>query len=317
MKKIKNFMKSNVKLFIGIIIGGIIFGGSVAIVSAITGSQVTYTDTYSLGATTVQGAIDALYNKTKLGNDSKFVEAYTYNQTSGASNYCVTGNESTCVATTCYKTKSASSCPAGTIIRYKVSPGNVVTFHVMYDDANTITMQAQRNTIYNTAWYPTLSSTSGPITVLPALESATAGWEYVNNQTYTMGTTTFKTNAYTGCSEYNTCTTNTYTLAERTAKARMITVQEAVLLGCTSSDKSCPKWMNNYLQQSTSNGGTVNDKSHGPNNTNNSGYWTMSANPSDTRRAWIVAQNGRVNNYSFVSVDYAYYGARAVVVVSK
>ena len=321
MKKVKKFIKSNIKTVVAFIIGLIVAGSSVAVVYAISATSITYTDTNSIGATTVQDAIDKLYNKTKLGNDTKFVEAYTYSSTS--TNYCITGNESTCVATTCYKTKSAGACPAGTIIRYKVKPGEVVTFHVMYDNANTITMQAQRNTIYNTAWITALDysgsttykNDKGPLTILPALESATAGWTNVNDQTYTMGTTTFQTNAYTGCSAYNTCDANTYTLASRTAKSRMITVQEANLLGCTGSSKSCPKWMNNYLKTSTSYGGTENDTSHGPNSLYNSSYWTMSAFSDSSSFAWYVYLSGYVDMYS--DVNDTSRGARAVVVVDK
>ena len=318
MRRVKKFIKSNVKSVIGIIIGVVIAGGSAAVVYAISGSQVTYTDTNNIGATTVQGAIDALYNRTLLKNrTSNFIEAYTYNAST-----CVTGNESTCVQTTCYKTKSANSCPAGTIIKYRVNDQEVQTFHVMYDDASTITMQAQRNTVYNTAWITALdysgsttyASDKGPLTILTALESATAGWVNVNDQTYTMGTTTFKTNANTGCSAYNTCSANTYTLASRTAKARMITLQEAAVLGCTGSDKSCPNWMNNYLGSSTSYRGTENDTSLGPNGSMNNGYWTMSAYSSNTSLAWNVHQRGRVNN---ISVYQSNFDARAVVQVSK
>lgn len=281
-------------------------------------SDVSYTNN---SQSNVQGAIDALYNRTLLKNrTSNFIEAYTYNAST-----CVTGNESTCVATTCYKTKSANACPAGTIIKYKVNDQEVQTFHEMYDDASTITMQAQRNTVYNTAWITKLDydggssakNDKGPLTILAALESATAGWEYVNDQTYTMGTTTFKTNAYTGCSTYSSCSSNPYTLTSRTAKARMITLQETASLGCTTTSKSCPKWMYNYLKSSTSNGGTVNDTSTGPSGNNNSGYWTMSAYSSTTNNAWFVRQSGVVYYGNVSYVDDTNYGARAVVQVSK
>ena len=146
------------------------------------------------------------------------------------------------------------------------------------------------------------------MTVLVALERITNSWTNVNNQTYTMGTTTFKTNAYTGCSTYSSCATNTYKLASRTAKARMITIQEAKYLGCTATDKSCPIWMNNYLPQSTSYGGTINDTTD-----RNTGYWTMNAYPSNVYYAWYVSSTGSVKTYD----AYATFGIRAVVVVSK
>ena len=80
-----------------------------------------------------------IYNKNIL-------EAYTYNQTTGDEHFCVTGDEETCQESTCYKTKTEGSCPAGTIIKYKVNNSTTETFHVMYDDASSITMQTQKNT---------------------------------------------------------------------------------------------------------------------------------------------------------------------------
>ena len=322
MKKIKGLFKNNVKILLAFLVGILVSSGIVYAATVIGASEVSYTDNNNLGESTVQGAIDKLYTMAanaggNLGDSNKFVEAYTYN-----ASRCVTGNESTCVKTECYKTKSAGACPAGTIIRYKVRPGEAVTFHVMYDDASTITMQSQRNTIYNTPWISALDysgsttykNDKGPLTILSALESATAGWVNVNDQTYEMGTTVFKQNKYTGCSEYNECRANTYTLSSRTAKARMIAVQEAALAGCTARMKSCPKWMNNYLSQSTSFGGTENDTSHGPAGTTNDGYRTMSARSTDTSNAWLVFQIGNIN---LSNANNTNFGARAVVVVNK
>ena len=230
--------------------------------------------------------------------------AYTYN-----SSTCVTGEESTCVETSCYENSSVGSCPAGTIIKYAVNDTEKKYFHVLHDDGETMTLQQRENTVYNTAWYSSSADNSkGPLTILPALESATSGWTNVNDQTYTMGTTTFKTNAYTGCAS-SECTTNTYTLGQRTGKARMITMQEAIALGCTIRERSCPNFMYNYLKESTSYGGTVNDTTGG----DNSIYWTMSANSSDTNDAWYVAHSGFV----YYGTASASGGARAVVVVSK
>ena len=233
--------------------------------------------------------------------------AYTYN-----SSTCVTGEESTCVQTSCYENSSVGSCPAGTIIKYAVNDTEEKYFHVLHDDGDTMTLQQRENTVYNTAWYADSDdSTKGPLTILPALENATSGWKNVNNQTYTMGTTNFNnTNSYTGCADNMNCIANTYTLGERTSKARMITKQEATALGCTTSDKSCPNWMNNYLHNSTSYGGTVNDTT----GDRNEGYWTMSASSSDSGSAWFVNYEGNVLRDR---TTRTYYGARAVVVVSK
>lgn len=205
-------------------------------------------------------------------SNPNIVSAYTYNETS-----CVSGEEASCVATDCYQNKNSDSCKEGTIINYKVNDTETIPFHVMYDEGNTMRLQSQRNIVDKTAWIsmedyetaggsPTYSRPAdidkGPLTALTNIETKTNSWKNVNDQTYEMGTTTFKNNAYTGCGgrglENNICTTNTYTLPKRTAKARMITFQEMIDLGCIRG--SCPIWMTNYLKNSTENNGTVNDE---------------------------------------------------------
>lgn len=204
--------------------------------TTILASNVSYSNSSSgLSSTNVQGAIDELAEKSS--SDSNFVSAYTYNSSS-----CVTGTESTCVRTRCYENKSAVSCPAGTIINYKVNSSTTKTFTVLYDKANYLIMQG-RDSIANTPWNNTGTASSGPIQALSVLESATSGWSNVNSQSYVMGTTIFKTNKYTGCDTMTfDCTSNIYTLSSRTAKARMITMQELIDLGCTSSS-TCPGWV--------------------------------------------------------------------------
>lgn len=236
---------------------------------------------------------------------AKLIEkAFTYNQTTGATNYCVTGDESTCQSTTCYEATEANSCAPGTIIDYKVNDTDTVRFHVMYDNGSTITMQSQKNTIYNVAWYEaTTTNTEGPLTALIALENKTSEWNNVNKQTYTLGTTIFKTNKFTGCESYNLCYVNTYTLPERTANARMISVQEAADLECTESSNSCPIWMYNYLFSSPNSDEIV-----------NYGYWTMNAYAPENYNAWSVSYLGRLSNNS---VSYTGNGIRAVVQINK
>ena len=154
------------------------------------------------------------------------------------------------------------------------------------------------------------NNNKGPLTILAALESATAGWSNVEDQTYSIGDDT-TTLGYSGCSEYNNCESNTYTLDSRTAKSRMITVQEAEALGCTQSTLSCPIWMINYLHNSTTYRGTENDTIAGTN------YWTMSAHSSATYSSfpWVLDRRGFLCINQVVKT--ATIGARAVVVVSK
>lgn len=318
-------IKENSKIALAFILGFLISGIAVYASTVLSSGEVSYDNSKSHSSyDNVQGAIEELYRKS--GNctvgacslvDSKFVIAYTYNQNQGSKNYCVTGDEETCVRTDCYT--SSKTCPAGTIIDYIVSGTNIrERFHVVSDKGNKIVMQSQKNIIKNVAWYTQSDNTKGPLTILPVLEEATSSWTNVETQKYVMGETTFKNNAFTGCSDFDSCNTNVYTLASRTAKARMITVQEAADLGCTTQDSSCPIWMYNYLYQSTLYGGTVADSSQSSSTSDyNHGYWTMNAYSLDSTHVWYIAKLGHIYaNYSTGSV-LTLYGARAVVEVSK
>ena len=321
----KGFIKNNIKVVIGIVIGTIITGATVYAATVISGSGVLYDNTSSgLTSTNVQEAIDEIHQKSDIRKQGNFVSAYTYN-----SSNCVTGEEDTCVKTDCYKNKTANSCKTGDIIKYKVNGTDIVTFHVMYDNGSTLTMQSQRNTIYSTPWinkadYETANTDGtscsydscndeGPITVLNALETATAGWTNVNSQNYTMGTTSLSNKGeFTGCSSYNSCTKNTYTLESRTARARMITLQEAAAFGCTDDINSCPRWMSNFLL-------LTNDNNVANGATENWGYWTMnvSANKNSLTNktyAWYVEFYSNLYSGDPYMLEC---GARAVVEVSK
>lgn len=169
---------------------------------------------------------------------------------------------------TCQKTKTAGSCPAGTIILYKVNNNNIVGFNVLEDKGSTILMQSQRKIVNNTEWAPN-SNTSGPTTILSIIANVTSSWSNVNNQTYSIGDSS-STLGYSGCSEYNSCTATTYPKLEKSnVKARMITVQEAVNYGeCTNDWSTCKRFM-------TADGDEA--------------YWTTSANSSNSSYVWLVA----------------------------
>ncbi len=242
---------------------------------------------------------------------SGFVDAYTYSTDASNGNYCITGKESTCQKTTCYQNKTEGSCPSGTIINYKVNDTDEVFFHVMFDDGDTLTMQSQQTIVDNIKWNDQNDLSVGPMVALTRLEEATAKWTNVNDQTYTMGTTIFKDNAYTFCSILDpiTCSSNVYVLPERTSKVRMITIQEALVLGCTRSRLSCPIWMYNYMGSTSFNGeGAYEGASYQ--------YFTMNAanNPNMSPSAMGITNSGGI--YYYV-LRFENAGVRAVVNVSK
>ncbi len=227
---------------------------------------------------------------------SNIVAVYQYD-----SSNCITGEEEKCIEITPPETYEV-----GTIVKYKVNKEEEKYFHVISDNGDTLTMQQRENTIDSIEWYATAyDNTKGPLTALFALENVTANWTNVKDQTYTLGTTTFKTDAFTGCSSTE-CTVNTYTLPSRTGKARMITVQEAIALGCSDAVNSCPLWMNNYLKDSGSYGGTVSGIKQQ--------YWTMSANSSSSTHAMSIFCSGSILDNTTTSTGCS---ARAVVVIDK
>jgi len=182
----------------------------------------------------------------------------------------------------------------------------------MFDNGDTLTLQQRENTVYDIAWHAGGNDNSkGPTTILSALQEETKDWSNVLMQVYTLGTTIFKDNAFTGCAYNGTtkilnCATNSYTSDKHSYRARMITVQEAQALGCTMNNQSCPLWMYNYLYNSTGYGGKYG---------NNWGYWTMNANSSGSTNAFRIFDYGRLNETHAVSEIN--HGARAVVMINK
>lgn len=231
---------------------------------------------------------------------------YTYDKETNPTG-CITGEEPTCVETTCYTNKNINSCPAGTIIKYKVNSSETKYFHVLHDDGATLTLQQRENIWGSSKWYTEKDNSKGPLTALPRLESKTAGWSNVNTINYSMGTTVFKTNAYTGCDDNGNCTANKYTLGARSAKARMVTVQEVAAVGCTKESRSCPSWVFNYLSNSTNNGGTVNSGT-------SVRYWTMSASDLLSSSVFELTSFGNFERYSTTD---EFSALRAVVVINK
>lgn len=219
--------------------------------------------------------------------------AYKYDNASGSQTYCVSGTESTCEKTKCVRNIDAGSCEAGTIIQYEINDNEEKFFNVLFDDGETMRLQQTTDTTGEVSFSGYAGSTVGPTEVLRAVTSATASWNNVNNQTFTLGTTVFQNNKYTNCNSYSSCISNLYTMPEQTTKARAITVQEAAALGCTQTAGSCPPWMK---------------RTSGYNS-----YWTM--NTSDSSNAWIIYRDNDLAVFNTVGSWSA--AVKAVVVINK
>lgn len=92
MKKVKKFFIGNIKTVVAFILGLVIAGSGVYAAIAIQGSSVGYTDTNNIGATTVQGAIDALFTK---ANNMVPIDPDTFNTNTAKTVY--TSSKGVCI----------------------------------------------------------------------------------------------------------------------------------------------------------------------------------------------------------------------------
>ncbi len=329
----KKVVKKNYKIVIGLVIG-ILISATVVYASqtVLLGNEISYdTETSHGTSNNVQGAIDELYSKLY---DKPKITAYTYNENKGDSNYCVNGEERTCKKTDCYTKKEANSCPQGTIIKYYVRENEYHYFYVLHDDGKTITMQQRENTVRNIPWNDNAKdNTTGPITILNALEKATSTWTNVNVLTYKLGETEFNGSKFTGCKVSGkedgkmVCEENIYNdFGLRNSRSRMITAQEAESTGCLVCDKntnnraSCPDWMYNYLYESTTYGGSYSNDTLNENGIYDYDYWTMSADLEHPTYAWDMTRAGCFDNGNYLKhneISSKLNGARAVVEINK
>jgi len=185
--------------------------------------------------------------------------------------FCITGEEEACV-----EIGPQPNYTAGTIIKYRVAPGTIQTFYVMYDNGNTLTMIA-RDAVGWSAWDASSISTkyytglygytcnNGPITAVEKLEQATSSWINVIDQEYTIGTTPYagstsihyyrecywddshaikEEKCYSPSSGHAPKSPFTYSgWPTRTAKSRLISAAEALDLGANRNPR--PKWLSN------------------------------------------------------------------------
>ena len=205
-----------------------------------------------------------------------------------AANPIITSTEA-CI-TNANETCSLDAIKAGITVQVKVNEKEEAkTFYVVKDDAttNTLTLIMDKNVDEETvAWISDedygceedICSTNekGPITALNYLERNTSSWTNIPSKTYTLIDDQGK-----------------YEIERINTKVRMLTLTEALSLGCVENEPACPSWINNAT-----------------------GFWLSSAHTSIRISAWDIDQSGTVNNYSRVSSD-DYYGVRPVIEIPK
>lgn len=266
MRRLKKIIKNNIKVLIAFILGGIIIGTcGVYAATVINASDVSYSNASSgMTSENVQGAIEEL--NTKIEADK--IKAYKFNYPN-----CITGEETTCVETSCYKSgenctmiSTSSGSPRGTIIKYKVNNKKTKTFYVLNDDGKKITM-ITRNLIGISSYWSTNGNPGDksfdmtgivPDAVLTELNKVTSDWTNVNMQTYTLGVTNFNNgNAFTQCESVDSCTSNSYTYSV-SGRARLITVQEINTISAPSLYFNFSIYPQNpYIATSNTNGSYV------------------------------------------------------------
>ncbi len=308
-------MKERIKMLIMFVLGAILTGTTVYAATIISSINVGYNNASSkLVATNVQDAIDEVYKKASESKapqpkNENIKAMYYYDENKESEDFCVTGDEKTCKVNTCYLNNTEGSCSPGTIVEYMVNEKEKIRFHVVHDDGEKLTLQSQKNIEYNIPWNLNEDSNTNINNVLNILENKTSTWTNVNKFNYSIGREN-STLGYSGCF-YSNCNINIYELDKKEVNVRMITVQEATILGCKFSDgtniPTCPIWLYNYLQRSMTYEGTVNDYQA------YLGYYTMTISSG-------IAVHIRANGVMYVDkieANINRYGGRAVVEITK
>ena len=103
---------------------------------------------------------------------SNILIAYKYDQIN-ENTKCITGEEPTCQETKCYQSETVDNCQIGTIIKYKVNDTEIKYFNVINDSGEKLLLQQRENTIDNSQWSTTGSTSAGPDNIISKLEEAT------------------------------------------------------------------------------------------------------------------------------------------------
>lgn len=179
----------------------------------------------------------------------------------------------------------------GVSLKVAVNDSETYDFYVLKDDGINLTLIMNDN-FENNIWSDETNS-DGPFNLIEYMDAKTKNWENVHDITYTLNGNNY--NNYTGCTDFNVCEENIYTLSTKNSKIRLPLLQELTNLGCTKTAGSCPVWLSNNL-----------------NSSNKMGYWTSTAN--STNEAWILSYDNKIDS---VSVNNQNIGVRPVIVIDK
>jgi len=201
--------------------------------------------------------------------------------------------------------KYNEKCANGTLVKVKVNEEITYDFYVINDTGNMITLILNENLGSNVSWvaesdynasggtnYGTFGNNEkGPITALNTLKTLTDNWTNVLDNEYIIS----------GIG--NDGKTKIYDDITMNIKARLLTYQEAINLGCSMKSSSCPEYLYSNLS--------------GLNTTDiPAGYWTSTADATNSNIAWYINYNGNVYNNVYLSFNKA-RGIRPVITIEK
>lgn len=237
------------------------------------------------------------YNENESLINKYIVAAYNYNAKT-----CPTGDEGSCVKTTCYENTNANSCSTGTIIKYKVNDSDVKTFYVINDEGPTLTMISKDSakSSYNDD-YTYLDSSNGPSTATATVNNMANGWTNVNEHNYQTSSTGYSLeDGYPAIMDI-------WSGETKTARARLLTGGEADSLGCFSGN--CPKYISTWLGDFTYSSVEF--------------CYYMSSGPYGTCQSWRTMYNSGypiaiIPSYGYDTLDSTYKSnVQAVIKVNK
>lgn len=201
--------------------------------------------------------------------------------------------------------KYNEKCENGTLVNVKVNETDTYDFYVINDTGDKLTLILNKNLGSNIAWitesdytnaggtnYGTFGNNEkGPITVLNTLKTLTDNWTNVLEKEYVIS----------GIGSDGK--TQIYDDITMNMKARLLTYEELINLGCSMKSSSCPEYL--YSNLSGSNTSDI-----------SAGYWTSTADISNSNIAWYINYNGNIYNNVSLFLDSG-RGIRPVITIEK
>lgn len=175
----------------------------------------------------------------------------------------------------------SNKCSRGTLINIKVNNKDNLDFYVIDDNGQTITLLMNENIGNNIKWTDNNDCSKGPNIIINTIKDITKNWDNIKTKNYLI-----------------TDSAKCYNDQNEDLKARLLTYEEAISLGCAYYYKeTCPSYLYNNLNDA-------------------SGYWlSTTMNPNDDEAAYTIYKDGSIES-SYI-IENRYYGLRLVIELKK